>query len=268
MPEAASPTSAELSAFGHCLADVARSVIAPLFRRTGTPEDKSGGGAFDPVTEADRAAERAIRDMIAAAYPDHGIIGEEYGTHAPHATHCWVIDPIDGTRAFICGLPVWGTLIGLTVAGRPRIGVMDQPFTCERFWSDGTGAFYRRGEGAPEQIRTSACAGLEDAVLAATSPDMFRGGDETGFAAISARARLTRFGGDCYNYAMLAMGLIDIVVEAQLNSYDIVAPIAIIEAAGGRVTTWEGGDPSAGGRIVAAATPALHDAALAVLQSG
>ena len=266
MSEPSSLDTTELLAFAHRLADSSRGIIAPMFRRTGVPDDKSGVAAFDPVTEADRAAEQAIRAMIAAAYPDHGIVGEEYGAHAPDASHCWVLDPIDGTRAFMCGMPVWGTLIGLTVHGRPLIGMMDQPFMGERFWGDGASASYRRGGGAVEPMRTRPCERLEDAILAATTPDMFRDGDEARFAALSARVRLTRFGGDCYNYAMLAMGLIDLVVEAQLKSYDIVALVPIIEAAGGRVTTWEAGDPGAGGRIIAAATPALHAAALDALQ--
>jgi len=266
MSEALNVATAELNAFAHRLADSSRQVIAPLFRRAGAADDKSGGGVFDPVTEADRGAERKLREMIGAAYPDHGIVGEEFGAHNPDAARCWVIDPIDGTRAFICGLPVWGTLIGLTIHGRPALGVMDQPFTQERFWSDGSQAFYRRGDGASEAMRASACARLDEAVLATTTPDMFRDGNEAGFAALSGRARLTRYGGDCYNYAMLAMGLIDIVVEAELKSFDIVAPIAIIEAAGGRVTTWDGADPAGGGRIVAAANAALHDAALETLQ--
>ncbi len=266
MSECANPPLNELSRFAHRLADSARDIIAPLFRRSGAPDDKNAGGAFDPVTEADRAAERAIREAISAAYPHHGIIGEEYGAYNADAAHCWVIDPIDGTRAFMCGMPVWGTLIGLTVHGRPLIGVMDQPFTAERFWSDGAGAYYQRGDGPVEMMRTRSCERLGDAILAATTPDMFRDGDEGRFAALSARVRLTRYGGDCYNYAMLAMGLIDLVAEAELKSFDIVALVPIIEAAGGRVTTWEGSDPSAGGRIVAAASPALHAAALEALR--
>ena len=266
MPETSPAQTAELAAFALTLADASRAIIAPLFRRTGTPDDKSGGGAFDPVTKADRDAEHKLREMIAAAYPDHGVVGEEYGAHNADAAHCWVIDPIDGTRAFMCGLPVWGTLIGLMAHGRPLVGVMDQPFTRERFWSDGDGAFYRLGDGAHELMRASDCTRLEDAVLAATSPTMFRDGDEARFAALSARARMTRYGGDCYNYAMLAMGLIDLVAEAQLKSFDIVALTPIIEAAGGRVTTWDGDPPSAGGRILAAASPALHAAALDVLR--
>ena len=266
MHEPADTPAASFAAFAQTLAEASRAIIAPLFRRTGAPEDKSGGGAFDPVTQADRNAEHKLREMIAAAYPDHGIVGEEYGAHNADSAHCWVIDPIDGTRAFMCGLPVWGTLIGLMAEGRPLVGVMDQPFTRERFWSDGDGAYYLIGDSTPEPMHTSQCKRLEDAVLAATSPDMFRDGDEARFAALSGRARLTRYGGDCYNYAMLAMGLIDIVAEARLKSYDIVAPIAIIEAAGGCVTSWDGGDPSAGGQIVAAANPALHAAALDALR--
>jgi len=266
MHEPAAAPAGTFAAFAHKLADASRAIIAPLFRRTGAPDDKSGGGAFDPVTQADRNAEHKLREMIAAAYPDHGIVGEEYGAHNADAAHCWVIDPIDGTRAFMCGLPVWGTLIGLMAEGRPLVGVMDQPFTRERFWSDGDSAHYLIGDSAPEPMHTSQCTRLEDAVLAATSPDMFRDGDEAGFAALSTRARLTRYGGDCYNYAMLAMGLIDVVAEAQLKSFDIVALTPIIEAAGGRVTTWDGDAPAAGGRIVAAATPALHAAALEALR--
>jgi len=267
MSQTSHAQTAEFSAFAHELAEASRGVIAPLFRRAAA-DDKSGGGAFDPVTEADRGAERKLREMIGTAYPDHGIVGEEYGAHRPEAEHCWVIDPIDGTRAFIAGLPVWGTLIGLMSQGRPLVGVMDQPFTRERFWSDGAGAFYRHGDAQVERMTASGCARLEDAVLACTTPEMFRTDNEqAGFAAIQACARLTRFGGDCYNYCMLAMGLIDIVVEAQLKSFDIVALTPIIEAAGGRVTTWEGGPPSAGGRIVAAANPALHAAALAALRT-
>jgi len=258
---------AELSAFADALADASNAVITPLFRRTAV-DDKSGGGVFDPVTEADRAAERKLREMILAAYPGHGIIGEEYGVHNADAACCWVLDPIDGTRAFIAGLPVWGTLIGLIVDGRPLIGVMDQPFTRERFWSDGTEALYRHGDAQAQRMTTSGCARLEDAILACTTPEMFPADEEqAGFAAMRAHTRLTRFGGDCYNYAMLAMGLIDVVVEAQLKSFDIVALTPIIEAAGGRVSTWEGGPPSAGGRIVAAANPVLHAAALDVLQA-
>ncbi len=266
MSQSSDSQIAEFTAFAHGLADASGAAIAPLFRRTAV-DDKSGGGIFDPVTEADRAAERKLREMILAAYPGHGIVGEEYGTHNPQAAYCWVIDPIDGTRAFIAGLPVWGTLIGLIGHGRPMIGVMDQPFTRERFWSDGAGAFYRHGDAPAQRMTTRACARLEDAVLACTTPGMFRTDDEqAGFAAMQARARMTRYGGDCYNYCMLAMGLIDVVVEAGLKSFDIVALTPIIEAAGGRVTTWEGGAASAGGRIVAAATPDLHAAALDVLQ--
>ncbi|RIA56242.1 histidinol-phosphatase [Dichotomicrobium thermohalophilum] len=267
MPPTSAAQTTEFAAFAHALADASRAVIAPLFRRA-TANDKSGGGPFDPVTEADRGAERKLRELIGAAYPDHGIVGEEYGAHNPDAAHCWVIDPIDGTRAFIAGLPVWGTLIGLMAEGRPLIGLMDQPFTRERFWSDGAGAFYRLGDGPTERMSTRGCARLENAVLACTTPEMFRTNEEqAGFAAMQARARLTRFGGDCYNYCMLAMGLIDVVVEAQLKSFDIVALTPIIEAAGGRVSTWEGGAPAEGGRIVAAANPALHAAALEVLQA-
>lgn len=264
MPE---PKELEFQAFlatAHALADTAGAVILPHFR-TGGAVDHKGGDIFDPVTAADRGAEAAIRAGLAEAYPSHGIIGEEFGPLRSDAEYCWVIDPIDGTRAFILGLPLWGTLIGLTRGGSPLLGLMDQPFTRERFWSGESEAFFRH-DGTTKPMRVRACAGLGEALLASTSTDFFTSEDEhRRFEALSRAVRLRRFGGDCYNYCLLALGQVDLVVEAGLKPYDILPLIPIIERAGGIVSTWEGGDARGGGRIVAAGDPRIHAAAVKVL---
>jgi myo-inositol-1(or 4)-monophosphatase len=248
----------------HALADTAGAVILPHFR-TGGAVDHKGGDLFDPVTAADRDAESAIRSKIAAAYPTHGVLGEEFESLNPDAEYCWVIDPIDGTRAFILGLPLWGTLIGLTRDGAPLLGLMDQPFTGERFWSGKDESFFRHGD-RTASIAVRPCATLANALLATTSTDFFTSDDEhRRFEVLSRAVRLRRFGGDCYNYCLLAMGHIDLVVEAGLKPFDIVPLIPIIERAGGIVTNWEGGDARAGGRILAAGDKRVHDAAMQVL---
>ena len=248
----------------HRLADRAGAVILPHFR-TGCAIDHKGGDLFDPVTVTDREAEAAIRAGIAETYPDHGILGEEFGSHNTDADYCWVIDPIDGTRSFIIGLPIWGTLIGLTQGGVPLLGLMDQPFTGERFFGGHGGSYLRHG-GVERRMQARACASLKDALLATTSTDFFTSAEEHGrFDELSRRVRLRRFGGDCYNYCMLALGQIDLVVEAGLNAYDILPLIPIVERAGGIVTTWEGGDPRQGGRVIAAGDRHVHAAAVKVL---
>jgi myo-inositol-1(or 4)-monophosphatase len=261
------PKKSEFDAFlatAHALADTAGGVILPHFR-TGGAVDHKGGDLFDPVTAADRDAESAIRGKIAAAYPAHGVLGEEFEPLNPDAEYCWVIDPIDGTRAFILGLPLWGTLIGLTRDGAPLLGLMDQPFTGERFWSGEDRSFFRHGD-RTTSINVRPCAKLSDALLATTSTDFFTTDDEhRRFEVLSRAVRLRRFGGDCYNYCLLAMGHIDLVVEAGLKPFDIVALIPIIERAGGIVTNWEGGDARAGGRILAAGDKRVHEAAMKVL---
>jgi histidinol phosphatase-like enzyme (inositol monophosphatase family) len=251
-------------ALAHALADRTAAVILPHFR-TSLGIDHKGGSTFDPVTAADRAAEQVIRGVLAETYPAHGIIGEEFGSTGTAADYCWIIDPIDGTRAFILGQPLWGTLIGLVWRGQPVFGLMDQPFTGERFWSGADQAFFGR-HGAERPMRTRACAALSDAMLACTSPDLFAGDDEEArFEAISRAVRMRRFGGDCYNYCMLALGQLDLVVEAGLKEYDIVPLIPIIERAGGVVSTWEGGDARGGGRILAAGDQRLHEKAVKAL---
>lgn len=259
----------------HRLADAARPIARRYFRSSGLgADDKAASGAapgsYDPVTLADRAIERAMRDILAAERPDDGILGEEYDDVASRSGITWVLDPIDGTRAFLCGLPSWGVLIAVNDGARPVIGIMDQPFTAERFTgiatADDQSATLHGSEGRrPIAVRDT--RDLDAALMCCTDPSMFRSDAErAAFLRIDARVRMTRFGTDCYAYALLAMGQIDLVVEASLKPYDIQAMIPLVEAAGGVVTDWRGGDAQHGGQVVAAATPALHAAALSVLK--
>jgi myo-inositol-1(or 4)-monophosphatase len=246
------------------LATRSGEAILPFFRTHMVARNKDVNGGFDPVTEADRAAEMVLRRMIAQTFPDHGIVGEEFGEERAGADYVWVLDPIDGTRAFMSGLPVWGTLIGLMRGGSPVYGMMHQPFTRERFFGDGEGATYRGPDGE-RQLRTRACESLAQATLMTTSPRLFSPRDRKAFESVEKLARLTRFGCDCYAYCMLAAGQVDLVIEAGLQPYDIVALAPIIEGAGGVITTWEGGSPANGGRIVASGDRRVHDAALRLL---
>lgn len=255
--------------FAHELADISAAAILPHFRRPLTVTNKARGRGFDPVTVADRDAEKAIRKAIAARFPDHGVVGEEFGERAGEGRHRWVVDPIDGTRAFIMGTPLWGTLIGLLEDGVPVLGLMGQPFTGERFWSDGRRADWRGPQGRRKRLTVRPCAGLADAILTTTHPDLFAAAAEAAaFARLKARARMTRYGGDCYGYCLLAAGFVDIIVEAGLQPYDVVALVPIIEAAGGIVTTWDGGPASAGGQIIAAGDARVHREALGLLGGG
>ncbi len=266
MPKAQKMPVARLIETAHELADASGKALLRYFRRPIDIDNKAAGGAFDPVTEADRSAERAISKRLAAKHPDHGILGEELGFAAGSSPYTWVIDPLDGTRAFITGMPLWGTLIGLTRDGRAEVGLMDQPYTRERIWATSTAAHWRSTDGREKRIRTAPCARLEDARFTTTSPDLFaKGAENDAFARLRSRARLTRFGGDCYAYCLLAAGHIDVILEAGLQPYDIVALIPIIERAGGRVTTWDGGPAEGGGRILACGDPRLHDALLKLL---
>jgi len=250
----------------HALADLSGDIIRPYFRKPLTVTNKRQGDGFDPVTAADRAAERAIRKALARQWPDHGVIGEELGGIREDARLRWVIDPIDGTRAFIMGAPLWGTLIGLLDADEAVLGLMDQPYTRERFWSGANAAYFRNADGRPRRLKTRACPRLGDAILSTTHPDLFARGAETdAFGRLKSKVRMTRYGGDCYAYCLLAAGFVDIVVESGLHAYDVVALIPIIERAGGRITTWKGEPATSGGRIVAAGDPRLHAQALAVL---
>jgi histidinol phosphatase-like enzyme (inositol monophosphatase family) len=247
----------------HTLANAASSVTLLHFR-TSTAADHKGGGQFDPVTAADRGAEAVIRDILARDFPDHGIIGEEFGSANEGADYVWTLDPVDGTRSFILGLPTWGTLIGLKYQGQPLIGIMDQPFTGERFWNDARAAWYRGPKGL-RRCETRLCPSLESALLSATTPDMFKGEETVCFDRLANAVRMRRFGGDCYAYCMLALGQIDIVAEASLKTFDIAPLIPIVEKAGGAVASWDGGPASEGGRVIACGDPSLLPSALAVL---
>jgi myo-inositol-1(or 4)-monophosphatase len=251
-------TAVDFEAFVEQLATTSGEAILPFFRSAIGIEDKGVGAAFDPVTAADRAGEAAMRRMIMSTFPSHGIIGEEYGSERADSEFVWVLDPIDGTRAFITGLLAWGTLIGLLRGGNPAFGFMHQPFTRERFSGDGGSARYQ-GPNGNRRLRSRNCSSLSQAVLSATSPDIFKGEEEVAaFARVHATAKHTRYGGDCYAYCMLAAGHIDLIVEAGLQPYDVVALIPIIEGAGGIITTWDGQPATNGGRIIAAGDKRVH----------
>ncbi|HKA81940.1 MAG TPA: histidinol-phosphatase [Xanthobacteraceae bacterium] len=257
-------TAIDFSAFVNELASVSGETILPFFRTALSVEDKGRPGSFDPVTAADHAAETAMRTLIRRTFPDHGIIGEEYGKERPDSEYVWVLDPIDGTKSFISGMPVWGTLIALLRSGEPVFGMMNQPFMRERFSGDGGKAQYR-GPAGTRDLRVRACAALADAVLFTTSPLLMTATERESFVRIEQRVRLSRYGGDCYAYCMLAAGHVDLVIEAGLKPYDVLPLLPIIAGAGGVVTTWDGGKPHAGGRIIAAGDKSVHAAALEVL---
>ncbi len=248
------------------LAAAAAAQTLPRFRAGGGIDDKGmkGGVAFDPVTEADRAAEVAIRSLIEARYPSHGILGEEHGSVGLDREHVWVIDPIDGTRAFITGIPVWGTLVGLTENGRSIAGMMAQPFTDELFYALG-GKSYRVSANIETVNKVSAITDLSKATLFTTTPHLFKGDARRRYDEVETQVKLFRYGCDCYAYCMLAAGFVDLVIETALQPYDIVALVPIIEGAGGIVTDWDGSRPEKGGNIIAAATPELHAAAMVIM---
>ncbi len=249
--------------FFDALADAAKGETLPRFR-TGISVVNKAAGGFDPVTEGDRAAETAIRALIEARFPEHGILGEEHENIGLDREHVWVIDPIDGTRAFISGLPVWGTLIGFRSNGRATMGMMDQPFIGERYFADGNRSWYSGPDGE-RQISVRDCGSLSDAILFTTSPHIFEGDDLKRYRAVEEKVRLFRYGCDCYAYALLAAGHVDLVVENSLQPYDVGALIPIIEQAGGIITTWDGGRPENGGNIIAAGSRAVYEQAMALL---
>ncbi len=256
--------AAEIRACGAAMAEAARAAILPHFRTQLSADNKAGPGGFDPVTVADRAAEEAIRAVLKARRPHDAILGEEFGREEGTSGLTWVLDPIDGTRAFISGTPSWGVLIALCDARGPFYGIIDQPYTAERF-EGGFGAAQLIAPRGESPLRVRAGLALEEATLFTTFPEVGTEAEAAAFRRVAAQARLTRYGLDCYAYALLALGQIDLVIEAGLQSYDIAAPIAVIEAAGGVVTDWEGGPVHEGGRALAAATPELHRAAMALL---
>jgi myo-inositol-1(or 4)-monophosphatase len=258
-------TAVDFAGFVNELADASGDAIRPFFRTSLSIEDKSHGRGFDPVTAADRAAESAMRALIRRHFPTHGVVGEEFADEQSDAEYVWVLDPIDGTKSFISGMPAWGTLIGLMRSGDPVYGMMHQPFIRERFFGDGNIARYR-GPAGERQLNTRPCAGLHDTVLYTTSPLLMNETDRAAFARVEKSAKLSRYGGDCYAYCMVAAGHIDLVIETEIKPHDIAALIPIITGAGGVVTTWEGERADKGGRIIAAGDKRVHAAAMKMLK--
>ena len=243
----------DFAAFAETLADAARGVTLGAVDRTA--ENKNAGGAFDPVTEADREAERVIRALIEQAFPDHGIAGEEYGVKDGAGRHVWSLDPIDGTRAFICGLPSWTTLIALLDEGVPVVGLIDVPVLDERYL----------GFAGAAGLKASDCRSLREARACSTDPYLFAGAEAEGFARLRRTARLTRYGYDAYAYARLAAGSVDLVAESGLKPHDYNALIPVVRAAGGVIGNWRGEDDFSDGQVLAAATRDLFEEAVGVL---
>ncbi len=248
----------------HALADAARVETLAHFRGAGLEIDNKAAEGFDPVTAADRAAEAAMRRILSEQRPDDAILGEEMGKTAGTTGLTWVLDPIDGTRAYLSGTPTWGVLIALSDHDGPRFGIIDQPWTGERFMG-GFGLARLDGPHGSRALRTRPERPLDAAILFSTYPEVGTAAEQQAFDALSGRVRMTRYGMDCYAFALLALGQIDLVVEAGLQPYDIQAPIAVIEAAGGLVTDWQGGPATDGGQVLAAANPGIHSAALELL---
>src|ERR1043166_2675878 len=247
----------DFTAFIGRLATASGETILPFFRTSLSIDNKSASD-FDPVTEADRAAEAVMRRLIKANFPQHGIVGEEFGNEREDAEYVWVLDPIDGTKSFIAGFPIWGTLIALLHKGTPVFGMMHQPYIGERFFGDNGSANYT-GRSGERGLTGGRCASLKEATASTTSPLLMNASDRAQFAKIESAVKLPRYGGDCYSYCMLAAGHLDLVVETELKPYDIAALIPIITGAGGVVTTWEGKPAQNGGRGIAAGDPRGHE---------
>jgi myo-inositol-1(or 4)-monophosphatase len=250
-----------LTRFARTLAVAAGEAILPHFRKN-APIDVKEHESWDPVTEGDRAGERAIRALIEQHYPDHGIIGEEYGTKDSASDFTWILDPVDGTRAFVIGLPTWTTLIGLYEKGEPRLGVMYQPFIGDMFYGNPNGAWLSHNDRV-EKLHVSGCTALDHAMLGTTTPHLYKGKDREGFENLRHAVKMTRYGGDAYFFSLVAAGHLDIAMDAGLQIYDIAALLPIMRGAGATVGTWNGKDPKEGGHILAAATPELFELAKA-----
>ncbi|WP_224825831.1 histidinol-phosphatase [Cognatishimia sp. MH4019] len=255
---------AQLRQTAHALADAARAATLPYFRKLGLSADNKDAAGFDPVTAADRGSEQAMRAILARERPQDGILGEEFDDVAGSSGLTWVLDPIDGTRGFISGTPTWGVLIALSNADGPIYGIVDQPYIGERF-EGGFGVAQMTGPQGAHALQVCDGQGLEAATLFTTFPEVGTDADRAGFEAVRDRVQLVRYGMDCYAYALLAQGQIDLVVEAGLQAYDIQAPMAVVQAAGGFVTNWRGQPVHEGGQVIAASSAGLHAEALALL---
>ena len=254
-----------LTLVAHALADAAREAILPYFRQSTLSAENKLVDGFDPVTEADKAAEQAMRQVLADQRPQDSILGEEFGHHLGSSDLTWVLDPIDGTRGFLAGTPTWGVLIAVGDQDGPVLGMIDQPYIGERFWGAEKQAFYT-GPLGQSTIQTRAARPLNEAILFTTFPEVGTEEDRRGFEAVADHVRLVRYGMDCYAYALLAAGQIDLVIEAGLQSYDIQGPIGVIQAAGGLVTDWNGNPVHNGGQVLAAANAEIHAVALDILR--
>ncbi|MEM8628008.1 MAG: histidinol-phosphatase [Pseudomonadota bacterium] len=243
----------------------AREAILPHFRSRSLQADNKDQNGYDPVTIADRAAETAIRTVLTELRPDDAILGEEHGRKSGSTGLTWVLDPIDGTRGFVSGTPTWGVLIAVTDASGPVFGLISQPYIGEHFVGF-NGSGWTDGPAGRTDLRTRAARPLDEATVLTTFPEVGSPLEARAFNAVARRARLTRYGMDCYGYALLAAGQVDLVIEAGLQAYDICAPIAVIEGAGGIVTDWRGGPAHGGGTALAAANPEIHAEALAILR--
>ncbi|ALI54919.1 histidinol-phosphatase [Celeribacter marinus] len=255
--------AADIIATAQMAADAARVVTLRYFRGSNL-NTTSKRTDFDPVTAADREAEQVMRDIITARRPDDAILGEEYGETAGTSGLTWVLDPIDGTRGFISGTPTWGVLIAVRDATRALYGIVDQPYIGERF-AGGFGTATFNGPHNSHALVTASNVELSEAIIFTTFPEVGEAADAEGFQALAQHCKLTRYGMDCYAYALLAAGQVDLVVEAGLQTYDILGPLAVIEAAGGIVTDWKGGSAMQGGRVIAAANAEIHARALEIL---
>lgn len=261
----------EFENFAGTLADASAEITLQYFRSHIEIENKAAGQAFDPVTIADRQAEDVMRTLIAAKYPHHGIVGEEQRNKMGEDAYTWVLDPIDGTRSYIAGIPLWGTLIALGTDNRPFLGVMDQPVLGDRYigvnTSDRREARLMTRDGRCQTLRTRTCSALSEAVITCTTPQMFaKGPERAAYEAVEGKCRLARYSLDCTGYALLSMGMFDLVIESGLAPYDIQALIPLVQAAGGVVTDWRGNAASNGGQILAAGTHALHEQAMEILR--
>ena len=250
--------------FMHKLADASDVETLKYFRTNFVVENKIKSG-FDPVTEADRNSEKVIRELISREFPNHGIIGEEFGVINETAEFVWIIDPIDGTRSYISGIPAWGTLIGLRHNDEAVAGMMSQPYTKERFFGEKSSAFSQY-DGLQKQLQTRPCENLNEAVLMNTTPALFDQQEKPKFEQIEKQVQLIRYGTDCYGYAMLASGHADLVIESDMKIHDIFALIPIIEGAGGIITNWQGDSITTGGQILACGDKRLHEIVLNELQ--
>lgn len=258
--------SAELIEVADALADAARLATLLHFRAAGLSADNKETDRFDPVTVADRLSEQKMREILALRRPHDGILGEEFGTSEGTSGLTWVLDPIDGTRSYLSGTPTWGVLIAVSDAGGPIYGLIDQPYIGERFCG-GLGRAEMAGPLGRRTLKTRAPRPLSEAILFTTFPEVGTPEDGAAFNCVKAQARLTRYGTDCYAYALIAAGQIDLVIEAGLLAYDVQSPIAVIEAAGGIVTDWQGKPCPNGGRVLAAANREIHAEAMALLNS-